>query len=197
MNKQLSINMDIVTKYMLMAQGPIKGVSVIDIAGATGLSRSTVYRVINIHPAIEPMNTPGRKQVYRLNLDRLNDQAIAGSKGRKIEVDEAHAIYFDGLNPIQLMLKLQGYIKPDSDGNSAIRAVMQPIAKFASEAIAFQQGEGDAPLDATAFRAAVEEALLFSAMLQISLTNIKRDKNYTSNECWSVFTVEDFEKEKN
>ncbi len=195
MNKQLAINTDVVVKYLLMAQGPLKGVSVLDICGATGLSRSTVYRVIKLHPAIETIGSPGRKQLYRLNVERLSEAALSehASKQRPLIVDEAHAKVFEGLGMVETLKKCAAYIVQENpDGISYHRADLKRLGEVVNNSIDFVNGKDsiDPSLIAPA-RRAVEEVMLYAAMLQITLGQLIKDPRFTDDEnFWQLFATE-------
>ena len=190
MSSQLTINMETVAKFMHMSTSSIKGITVDDVCAGTGLSKSTVYRVIKKHPGIKPLAMQGKQRLYYFDHTVIYEPMVKASKHkRRLEIDEATANHVEKLGMVEFLKRAQQYTL---DGETPKhRADFKAVARVVSTV---NNSGGDIlPTvdEVTEARQAIESLLAYGAFLQIRLGRIKRDKRYMNDsEFWNLFKEE-------
>lgn len=189
MYKQQKINMEMVINALMASASASAGISAADIIALTGLSSSTVYRIIAKHPAIKSMNIPGRKQLYYLDHEVLTTYRPVGEGKRKRRVDLTADLirHWETIDKAGVGVLLNEYMGGIPD--SAVHNVR--LAKLIITANAINQMDSPSPEHIDAARSAIRELVSFSGAMHIVYSDMLRHPNFKSDDSFkSIYPKE-------
>ena len=190
------INTQTVINYMLTADNMQFGCTPEDIMAATGLSKSTVYRIIKKHPAIIRLEMPGKRARYQIDHNGFS-QAVEpvkvdrGSKhSTKIPVESSLVKFIQNLDPLEFANKMREYTKDEfAEGLTKFDFDKAALSKAMQMSWDFQNGTDSIdPSVMAQARISLDRLQSFAVFLYFYSAGIKRHGEYLSEtEWWAIW----------
>lgn len=179
-----SINTELVIKYLSAYSSISSGVTQKDLQAATGVSKSSISRILSTHPAIIRLEMPGREAKYYLDhnvvLQAMTTKQDDDGRVPLIKVDQAFITKVEQYTPVEFSKALARWDLEDSRAK---------LSKAIINSHEFQRGKDSIdPQVMREARAALDNLIQFSATMIAYCRMVKQHPEYLSDtEWWAIW----------
>lgn len=179
MHPAQKISMELVTKYLMQTASPSAPATLKDIINFTGVSESSVRRIIRKHPAIVRLEVPGKEAKYYLDQNKVVEAVtppVDNGRVPLIHVDKEFITKIENFNVVEFSKQAKRWRFDES------RAA---LTKALNQAQDYQNGlDSIDPQVMAEARIGIDNLLQYSVLLIAYLRKVKQHPEYTSDENW-------------
>ena len=190
---QFAINTDTVCQFLLAGHSPTNGASAEDIIMGTGLSKSTVYRILRTCDSIVRLKMPGKQSLFYCDVilyqNRITQSPVK-SGGIRVAVRPQVKEQAESLSMLDGLAVFDGAVS-----SGRISKYLKDLLDTYNETQDFQRETGRIEPDTYAkYRAAVEKLQEFSIVMYFWLDKQRKHPQFIDAEnFWAIWPLDEQE----
>lgn len=179
MHAAQKISIKLVTEYLIQAASISNGATLKDIINFTGVSESSVRRVIKKHPAIIRLEIPGRESKYYLDQEKMMNSLTPEKDDGKVPLIKTDQAFIDTIQNMSIV-EFAAHLRALKFDESKLNFQL-----MTQNAVDFQEGKDSLnPEIARKGRIGIDNLLQFNASMIAYLKMVRQHPEYMSDENW-------------